>query len=92
MDRPTSVGLVHLKDTEINDDRLSKVGTHGRGWWRYRLPGFGCLDWWKFFAILNEENYIGNAVIEHEDPVFSGERHLEGLTISGHYLRRLICE
>ena len=84
--------MVHLKDTEINNDRLSKVGTQGSAWWRYRLPGFGCLDWWKFFAILNEEGYKGNAVIEHEDPVFSGERHLEGLTISGNYLRRLICE
>jgi len=84
------IHMVHLKDTEINNSRLSKVGTHGSGWWRYRLPGFGCLDWWKFFAILNEESYKGNAVIEHEDPVFSGERHLEGLTISGCYLRQLI--
>ncbi|MBM3242149.1 sugar phosphate isomerase/epimerase [Candidatus Poribacteria bacterium] len=84
------IKMVHLKDTEINNDRLSKVGTQGGGWWRYRLPGFGCLDWWKFFAILNEEGYKGNAVIEHEDPVFSGERHLEGLTISGRYLRQLI--
>lgn len=86
------IHMVHLKDTEINDERLGVVGTQGSGWWRYRLPGFGCLDWWEFFAILNEVGYKGNAVIEHEDPVFSGDRHREGLTISGGYLQQMIFD
>jgi len=84
------INMVHLKDTEIDKNRLSFVGTHGGGWWRYRLPGYGRFDWEKFFAILKESGYTGNCVIEHEDPVFSGERHREGLIVSGAYLRAII--
>ena len=84
------INMVHLKDTEINEERLSFVGTQGGGWWRYRLPGYGRLDWEKFLGLLKELGYTGNAVIEHEDPVFSGERHREGLMVSGTYLRAII--
>lgn len=82
--------MVHLKDTEIFYDRLKRVGNHGRGWWTYRLPGFGELNWHEFFTILYESGYKGNMVIEHEDPVFDGPRRNEGFILGGNYLRKVM--
>ena len=82
--------ILHLKDTEIFYDRLERVGNHARGWWTYRLPGFGELDWHEFFTILYEAGYKGNMVIEHEDPVFSGDRRKEGFLICGSFLRKVL--
>lgn len=84
--------MVHLKDTEIFYDRLKRIGNHARGWWRYRLPGFGELDWHKFFTILYEAGYAGNMVIEHEDPVFSGDRRSEGFLLCGNFLRKVMFD
>ncbi|MGH9352305.1 MAG: sugar phosphate isomerase/epimerase family protein, partial [Terriglobia bacterium] len=39
---------VHAKDTEITEPVLQQVGIHGQGWWRYRIPGQGRIDWPKF--------------------------------------------
>lgn len=82
--------MVHLKDTEIFYDRLERVGNHAHGWWTYRLPGFGELDWHGFFTILYEAGYTGNMVIEHEDPVFDGDRRREGFILSGNFLRKVL--
>ena len=82
--------MVHLKDTEIFYDTLERVGNHARGWWTYRLPGFGELDWHEFFTILYEAGYEGNMVIEHEDPVFSGPRRNEGFILAGNFLRNTL--
>jgi sugar phosphate isomerase/epimerase len=84
--------MVHLKDTEIFYDRLERVGNHARGWWTYRLPGFGELDWHEFFTILYEAGYTGNAVIEHEDPIFSGDRRNEGFLLGGSFLRKVLLD
>lgn len=84
------IHMVHLKDTEIFYDKLERVGTHGRGWWTYRLPGFGELDWHQFFTILYEAGYQGNMVIEHEDPIFDGPRRNEGFILGGNYLRKIM--
>ncbi len=84
------INMVHLKDTEIFYDRLEVVGNHGNGWWTYRLPGFGELDWHEFFTHLYEAGYKGNMVIEHEDPIFDRERRLEGFTVGGKFLRKVL--
>ena len=86
------INMAHAKDTEIFKDRLNKTGAFYRGWWRYRLPGFAEFDWEKFFAILHEDGYDGNVVIEHEDPVFSGNRRLEGFHRCGKFLSKCILE
>lgn len=84
--------MVHLKDTEIFYDKLERIGNHMRGWWTYRLPGFGELDWHEFFTILYEAGYKGNMVIEHEDPVFSGDRVGEGFMLCGNFLRKVMLD
>lgn len=81
---------VHLKDTEILDGALSELGTFSRGWWRYRIPGFGVIDWAEFISALKEVGFDGGAAIEHEDPVFAGERRVEGLKLGCNHLRPLI--
>jgi sugar phosphate isomerase/epimerase len=75
------VFVIHLKDTEVLKKRLNEVGIIGQGWWRYRLPGFGQIDWPGFFKSLAEGGFQGCMNIEHEDPVYSGreDRIKEGL-------------
>ena len=81
---------VHLKDTEILDGKLSENGFFSRGWWRYRIPGFGMIDWAEFISALKEVGFDGGAAIEHEDPIFSGERRVEGLQLGYNHLRPII--
>ncbi len=81
---------VHAKDTEILPEVLQEVSIFGKGWWRYRLPGFGEVDWQGFLSVLKEAGYKGGVVIEHEDPVFEGERREEGVVHSYKFLSPLI--
>ncbi len=60
------------KDVEILPSRLARQGILGSGWWRYRLPGVGQLDWRAIFSALSEIGYDGYVSIENEDPVFPG--------------------
>ncbi|MHB1485783.1 MAG: sugar phosphate isomerase/epimerase family protein, partial [Saccharofermentanales bacterium] len=81
----------HAKDTEILEDGLQKYGIIGKqigkidewesGWWRYRIPGLGMLDWKKIFDTLKDIDYKGPIVIEHEDSVFGGTRSEDGFDI-----------
>jgi sugar phosphate isomerase/epimerase len=58
---------VHLKDTEIIQPVLQEVGIHGEGWWRYRIPGQGLIDWPKFLTVLLQAGFRGGMAVEHED-------------------------
>ncbi|MCK4244616.1 MAG: sugar phosphate isomerase/epimerase [Candidatus Omnitrophica bacterium] len=77
---------VHAKDTEILEERLAKESIYGTGWWRYRLPGLGEIDWKGFISTLYDIGYKGNIAIEHEDPVFAGKRRNEGLRLGYKHL------
>jgi sugar phosphate isomerase/epimerase len=59
---------IHLKDTEITQPILQQVGIHGKGWWRYRIPGQGLIDWPRFITVLLQVGFNGGAAVEHEDP------------------------
>src|SRR5690606_25076255 len=69
---------VHAKDVDINDNArqrfgvfgtIRKVDGFGNGWWRFRTPGWGVIDWAALISILIEVGYEGNLDIEHEDEV-----------------------
>jgi sugar phosphate isomerase/epimerase len=72
---------VHAKDTDIDDRARGRLGFFGQafgelpgfgnGWWRFRAPGFGEVDWPRFITALVEVGYEGNLDIEHEDEVFA---------------------
>ncbi len=88
----------HAKDTEIVKDVMAKCGIYGKqlgktsewdfGCWRYRIPGWGMIDWLDVFRALNDIGYKGSIIIEHEDPVFGGDRTDEGLKLGLRFLRQ----
>jgi len=98
------IAYVHGKDTELFLDKLNRYGSYGPFvesggpasglWWRYRLPGFGVIDWRKFADVLAEAGYEGPINIEHEDQVWGFTkdvpRMLEGLLVTKRYLESVL--
>lgn len=58
----------HAKDTEIIHSVLQQVGIAGDGWWRYRIPGQGIVNWPEFLTVLLQAQFNGGIAVEHEDP------------------------
>jgi sugar phosphate isomerase/epimerase len=97
------IAYVHGKDTELFPERLNRYGTYGPFvesggpasgiWWRYRLPGFGVIDWRKFADVLGEIGYEGPLNIEHEDQVWGFTQDVprmrEGLLLTRRYLEQV---
>lgn len=87
----------HAKDTEINRNVMDRCGLYGKmfekvsewdyGSFRYRIPGWGDINWKNIFRALNDVTYKGPVIIEHEDPVFMGDRMEEGLKLGLDFLR-----
>ena len=67
---------VHAKDTEILYDKLRFSGLLSKGWWRYRIPGWGEIEWPAFISALKDVGYDYVLSIEHEDPLMSAETGL----------------
>jgi sugar phosphate isomerase/epimerase len=80
---------VHAKDTEMLPERRYRGGVNG-DYFRFRIPGYGAINWTAFISTLNEVGYHGGLAIEHEDPVYSGERFDEGLVRGRQILYPLI--
>lgn len=74
---------LHAKDTLLNTDILADRGLYEPGWWEYKIPGLGVIDWTALFAILKEHDFTGAINIEHEDSAFlaSEESIKEGLLL-----------
>ena len=74
-------------ERDIVADALQDVG-----WWRYRVPGRGDIDWRAILDTLQEGGFDGTLSIEHEDPVWGGtvERVQRGLEIASRTLRPLM--
>ena len=84
------IAHVHAKDIIMDQAMLKRVGVHGRGWWRFVIPGLGQLDWPAIFAALKGVGYGGDMAVEHEDNAYLGERWNEGLAIGLKTLRPLV--
>ena len=91
----------HAKDTEILAEGEYKYGLFGRqidpipwksGWWRYRMPGLGDINWQKFISVLQENGYDYVLSIEHEDPIWEGseEKIKTGLKLGYKYLSQFV--
>lgn len=87
----------HAKDAEMLPEGkyrhgvlAEQLGTNPwrSGWWRYRMPGHGGIDWNAFIGVLHEIGYTGALSIEHEDPEYEGseEKVKEGLRIGRTHL------
>ena len=91
---------VHAKDTEIIEPVLQGVGIHGRGWWRYRIPGQGLIDWPKFINVLLQAKFSGGIAVEHEDPIWDEppsnnspdfpQARKDGFILASRYLRMFL--
>jgi sugar phosphate isomerase/epimerase len=92
---------VQAKDVEVFPDRRNRVGYLGPvhradpadvEWWRYRVVGFGDLDWRRLVDVLYEGGFDGVVSVEHEDPVWEGspEQVQAGLQLAHRLLRPLI--
>jgi sugar phosphate isomerase/epimerase len=92
---------VHLKDTEILWHVVRHSGiqpVNGARWWRFRVPGYGSMDWKGFFSVLAEAGYTGAMNIENEDefyyPAYDGDNFTEaykrGFRVAHEYLKTLV--
>lgn len=94
---------VQAKDTEIDPIGRNRLGVFGNavaraespwasGWWRYRIPGLGDVDWTAVVAALRTSGYDGVVSVEHEDPVWSGseEKVHHGLELAHQTLGPLV--
>src|SRR4051794_22692725 len=96
------VAHAHAKDAEVFPDRRDRYGVFGKtvertdgwdsGWWRYRMPGLGQIDWRRFVDALYEGGFDGVLSVEHEDPEWGGDedRVKAGLEVAHRTLRPLI--
>jgi len=92
------------KDIEVNQTLRNFYGYPGKavvrenpwdvGWWRYRVPGLGDVDWRRLVDVLYEGGFTGTLSVEHEDPLWGGteEKVKIGLEIAHRTLRPLIVE
>ncbi|MGW3984558.1 sugar phosphate isomerase/epimerase family protein [Streptomyces mirabilis] len=90
------------KDIEVFADRRTRYGYLGKavarpdpwdvGWWRYRVPGLGEVDWRRLVDALYEGGFDGVLSVEHEDPVWGGteDRVRTGLEVAYSTLRPLL--
>ena len=64
------------------------------GWWRYRIPGLGQVDFRRYVDALYEGGFDGVLSVEHEDPVWGGTPELieAGLKIAHNNLRGLVIQ
>jgi sugar phosphate isomerase/epimerase len=98
-----NVAHAHAKDAETFPAARNRFGFFGRtstreedpwdmGWWRYRLPGLGQVDFRHYVDALYEGGFEGVISVEHEDPVWSGSPELveRGLEIARNNLRPLV--
>ena len=93
----------HAKDTEMLAEGQYRYGLFGRqldpipwksGWWRYRMPGLGSINWGRFVSTLQESGYNYVLSIEHEDPVWEGseEKVKTGLKLGLKHLSQFVTD
>ncbi len=92
----------HAKDTEFLPEaqyRFGVIGAErgriGQGTYRFRIPGFGVIDWPAYITTLLEVGYDGPLVVEHEDPFWSARTDpthdaLKGLVLAQRFLAPLL--
>jgi sugar phosphate isomerase/epimerase len=94
---------VQAKDVEVDTAARNRYGVFSRavdraaspwesGWWRYRVPGLGDIDWHRLVDLLHQSGFEGFVSVEHEDPVWSGteEKVKHGLLVAERTLSPLM--
>jgi sugar phosphate isomerase/epimerase len=85
---------IHALDAEVLDLRRQdcSILRPGGGWWRYRLPGLGMVDWRRLVDRLHELSYEGDLAVRHEDPVWQGslDKVKTGLGLARRHLAQFL--
>lgn len=91
---PDRIVHVHAKDLERVAHRQGRSGLLAHGAWdrpgrgfRFRVPGWGQLDWRALITALHVAGYRGTLAVEHEDPTMARR---EGLVQAARHLRPLL--
>ena len=81
---PDRIFHVHAKDFEIVKHNVMRSGVLAHGAWdridrgsRFRIPGWGDINWKCFLSELQLAGYEGVVSIEHEDPVFNRDEGID---------------
>jgi sugar phosphate isomerase/epimerase len=90
------IAILHAKDTAIDPAVQQAVGYHGKGWWQYKLPGKGLLDWKRFLRQARSYGFDDTLSIEHEDAAYGWPRkdleaRKEGERLGLAYLRDVLA-
>lgn len=89
---------VHAKDHETVAHTAARSGTMAHGAWgrpdrgfRFRVPGWGDLNWRRLLTELHVQGYAGTVSLENEDPtmgmaegVAKGLAYLQPLMLTSH--------
>ncbi|MEI6503450.1 MAG: sugar phosphate isomerase/epimerase [Armatimonadota bacterium] len=85
---------VHAKDHETVAHNAARSGTMAQGAWgrldrgfRFRVPGWGDLNWHRLLTELHMQGYDGTVSLENEDPTMG---MAEGVAKGLAYLRPLL--
>jgi sugar phosphate isomerase/epimerase len=85
---------IHAKDVVLDIHRLNEVGilAHPLEYHTPKLPGFGEVNWGKFFSTLTGVGYRGAVCVEVEDRAYedSLEDRQDSLRQSYRYLRQFV--
>jgi len=83
--------VYHLdgKDCEVIPEMLACQGIFGNKWWRYRIPGFGALNWAGIISALLDIGFKGSVDIENEDPLLPG---LEGIALGRKHIAQFMVD
>ncbi len=85
---------IHLKDVKIDVVKLNRVGimANPQEYHTPKLPGYGDVNWNKFFSALTEVGYRGPTCIEVEDRAFenSEEDIKSSILISRNFLNQFM--
>lgn len=89
--------IVHVQanDAEVFDHRRQdcSVLRPSGGWFRYRIAGFGSVDWRRLLDRLGELGYAGAVCVEQEDAVWQGslDKVKEGAALARRHLVQFLA-
>ena len=85
---------VHAKDVRVDRSKLNDVGilANPLEYHSPKLPGFGEVNWGRFFSVLSDAGYDGPVCVEVEDRAYedSLEARRASLQLSHTFLRNYI--
>jgi sugar phosphate isomerase/epimerase len=85
---------IHLKDVKLYKNKLDRVGVMSppNFYSSPKIPGYGDVNWGRFFSALTDVGYQGPVCIEVEDKAFEGSEKdiLTAIKTARNYLNQFL--